>query len=368
MNSRTICCKLHITEQIQEAFQETSVAFSEACNFVLKGAIEEVTNNAIKLHHLFYAKIREIFNLSANLAVRVIRRVASCLTRLKGKRKAPKLFKPKSVDYDSKIFTFKEENGTVSLTTTRGRVRVPMILGEHQRSALKGQKPTAATLINKVGVWYIHIVIEHPTNPFPGKNVMGIDLGIVNIATTSTEFQEKGQSRQLFKQKRSIVRASLQSKGTRGAKKILKKLSGYENRRIKYENHVLSKKLIEEAKRHECGIIRMEQLKDVRSRTKTWNKHLNRMTAGWSFYQLQQFVEYKAAEAGIVIEYVNPAYTSQTCHQCFKLGSRKGELFSCTTCGEKHADVNASRVIALGGALVNAPGLAATKLAKSFRL
>ena len=90
-----------------------------------------------------------------------------------------------------------------------------------------------------------------------------------------------------------------------------------------------------------------------------WDKHRNRMVAGWSFYQLQQFVKYKAATYGMTIELINPAYTSQTCHRCLKLGSRQGELFSCKTCGEKHADVNASRVIALGGALVNAPELAA---------
>jgi transposase len=94
----------------------------------------------------------------------------------------------------------------------------------------------------------------------------------------------------------------------------------------------------------------MERLTDIRSKTKTWNKHLNRMVAGWSFYQLQNFVEYKAAAFGISVEYVNPAYSSQTCHQCFNLGSRKGERFNCLTCGEQHADVNASHVIALGGA------------------
>lgn len=359
MNTRTICCKLRTTALIQETFQETSIAFSDACNFVLKGASEEKTHNAIKLHHFFYVKIRELFGLSANLAVRAIRRVASNLTRLKGKRKAPKLFKPKSIDYDSKIFTFKEEKEVVSLTTTRGRVQVPMILGERQRIALKGQNPTAATLINKAGVWYIHMVVEYPSDPSPGKKVMGLDLGITNIVTSSTDFREEGQSRQIFKQKRASIRASLQSKGTPGAKKLLKKLSGYEKRRIKLDNHVLAKKIVEEAIRHECGTIRMEQLKGIRSRTKTWNKHLNRMVAGWSFYQLQEFVEYKAAKAGIVVEYINPAYTSQTCHQCLKLGSRKKELFSCTTCGDQHADINASRVIALGGAPVNAPKLAA---------
>ena len=129
------------------------------------------------------------------------------------------------------------------------------------------------------------------------------------------------------------------------------KLSGYEKRKIRHENHVLSKKLVEEAKRHNCGTIRMELLKDIRNKTRTWNKHLNRMVAGWSFYQLQQFLKYKAAASGIIVELINPAYTSQTCHQCLKLGSRTGELFNCLTCGEKHADVNASHVIALGGAV-----------------
>ena len=93
----------------------------------------------------------------------------------------------------------------------------------------------------------------------------------------------------------------------------------------------------------------MEQLKGVRDKTKKWDKHQNRQTAGWSFYQLQQFVVYKATAIGICVEFVHPAYTSQTCHQCLKLGSRRGEHFNCLTCGEQHADVNASHVIALGG-------------------
>jgi putative transposase len=211
------------------------------------------------------------------------------------------------------------------LNTTKGRIRIPMLLGEHQRRALRGKNPTSATVINKGGVWYIHIVVEFEGEAKSGNGIMGIDVGINNIATTSTGMRIEGRVRQEFKQKRAKVRASLQSKGKQSTKKVLKKLSGYENRRIKHENHVLSKQLVEEAKRHNCGIIRMEQLKNIRGRTKTWNKHLNRMVAGWSFYQLQQFVTYKAVAVGISVELVNPAYTSQTCHQCLKLGSRNGE-------------------------------------------
>lgn len=350
MNIRTICCKLMTTPAAADALVETSQRFSDACNHVLKISVKEETNNAIKLHKLCYTDVRKGFGLSANLAVRSIRRVVSCMTKLKGNRKRPKEFKPKSIDYDARIFSYKEVSESVSLTTTRGRISIPMLLGEHQRKALIGQNPTSATVINKAGVWYIHITVEFEGESRQGDGVLGIDLGVDNIATASTGLIIEGKTRQEFKKKRAKVRASLQSKGKKSTKKVLKKLSGYESRRIKQENHVLSRQLVEEAKRHNCGVIRMEQLKDIRCRTKTWNKHLNRMVAGWSFYQLQQFVTYKAIALGIVVELINPAYTSQTCHQCLNLGSRNGERFNCLTCGEQHADVNASHVIALGGA------------------
>ncbi len=318
METRTICCKLLTTPIIADALKETSKSFSDACNHVLKIALEEKTHNAIKLHKLCYRPIREWFGLSSNLAIRAIRRVVSCLTRLKGKRKRPKEFRPKSIDYDARIFSYREQEETVSLTTMRGRIRIPMILGERQRSFLKGQNPTSATVINKAGIWYIHIVVEFTPESPSGDGVMGVDLGINNIATTSTGLRIEGKRRQDFKQKRAKVRASLQSKGKPSTKKVLKKLSGYETRKMKHENHVLSKQIVEEAKRHHCGVIRMEQLKDIRKRTKTWNKHLNRMVAGWSFYQLQQFVQYKATALGIAVEFVNPSYTSQTCHRCLR--------------------------------------------------
>lgn len=349
METRTICCKLATTKPISSALKETAEVFSDACNHILKIAIKEKTHNAIELHKLCYKEVRSIFGLSSNLSIRAIRRVVACMTRLKGKRKAPKFFKPKSIDYDVRIFTYREREETVSITTTRGRIHIPLILGDRQRESLKGKNPTAATVINKRGIWYIHIVIEFIPNSCNGNNTMGIDLGIKNIVATSNGTLIDGKSRSEFKKKKVQVRASLQSKGTRGARKVLKRISGKEKRRIRHENHVLSKELIEEAKRHECGTVRMEQLKGIREKTKTWNKHLNRMIAGWSFYQLQQFVKYKARAFSISVELIDPAYTSQTCHFCLSLGSRKGDRFNCLTCGEQHADVNASRVIAIGG-------------------
>ena len=100
---------------------------------------------------------------------------------MKGKRKQPKKFSPKSIDYDARIFSYREKEEAVSLTTVKGRIRVPMVLGEHQRKSLKGQNPTSATVIKKGKDWYIPIAVEFSAVPIDGNGVMGIDLGINRV-------------------------------------------------------------------------------------------------------------------------------------------------------------------------------------------
>src|SRR5205085_129460 len=141
MKTYTVCCKLATTPAIAEALKETSQRYADACNYLLKASIDQKTSNAITLHKLCYAKVREIFGLSANLTVRAIRRVCAMRTRLKGKRKSPKLFKPKSIDYDARIFSYKQQDKTISLKTIRGRIKCPLILGKYQQKALTDQNP-----------------------------------------------------------------------------------------------------------------------------------------------------------------------------------------------------------------------------------
>lgn len=352
MSTLTICCKLITNTCLEVDFQMTCEAFAAACNDILAISLEQKTHGALDLHRLCYNNIREKFSLSANLAIRAIRRVSSSFA----KKKKPRWFRPTSISYDARIFTFREEDFSISLKTLQGRKRVFLDIGEYQKKALVGQKPTSATLVRRGKTWYFNISIERQNLSITGQ-AMGIDLGLRNIAYTNTGLSFSGEQRQTFKQKQARVRASLQSKNTKGAKRRLKRLSGYESRRIRHENHILSKQLVEEAKRHNVGIIRMEQLKAIREKTKVWNKHRNRMMAGWSFYQLQQFVEYKAKIAGISVEYVCPAYTSQTCHLCDCLGKRTEDIFNCVTCGKSPADLNAAWMIAKGGVFVNRPKL-----------
>lgn len=345
---------MYPTPTMIESLTTTCAAFASACNMTLALAIHDNESNKLRLQKTAYYKIREQFRLSANLAIQVVRRVAGAMVAAKSRSAKPTIFRPTSIAYDARIFAYRENDETVSLTVIGGRIHVPLILGDFQRRALTGKKPTAATIMHKGKRWFAHIVVEdEDAGPVDGP-ALGVDMGIRNTATTSTGTLHEGQSRRQFKEARGRIRASLQSKNTPGAKRVLRRLSGYETRRIRHENHVLSSRIIAEAVKAHCGTIRMERLTHIRQRCKIRNRHTNRMMSGWSFGQLQMFIEYKAKHAGLVVEYVDPAYTSQTCPRCGQRGTRRQDVFRCTTCGVMHADVVGALNIA-GGGVVNRP-------------
>jgi predicted transposase len=242
---------------------DTCESFANACNDALAVAVQRNISNNIKLHHACYTDIRKNHGLSANLAVRAIRRVSAAMTRAKRYGGKPRAFRPASVDYDARIFAFREGDETVSLTVMGGRIHVPLLLGAYQREALRGSRPTAAVLTRSRNQYSIHLIIEDADQLPPGDGAMGIDCGIRNTAATHHGTLHEGQSRQRYKEKRAAVRASLQSKGTRGARRVLRRLSSRESRHIRHENHVLSKALVSEAQMHQCGTIRLEKLSGI---------------------------------------------------------------------------------------------------------
>ena len=66
-----------------------------------------------------------------------------------------------------------------------------------------------------------------------------------------------------------------------------------------------------------------------------------------SFFTLQRMVERRARKRGILVMYVNPAYTSTRCCRCGEFGRRFRKRFECPHCGfVLHADVNAAFNIA----------------------
>jgi len=363
MARRTIRCKMIATRSIDEALNKTAIAFADACNQILAKAQELKTSNKIKLHHEAYRQTKYVTGLTANLVARAIARVCGAIKTAAKKKRMVKFFKPSSINYDARIFEYRERDETVSISAIDGRMHIPLVIGEYQRLALKGKKPTFATVLLSGKTWYINIVVyeERLDSKSDPGSCLGVDLGLNNIAVTSSGKFFDGTDVQTYKAKRARVRASLQSKRSAGAKKVLHRLSGKESRHIRNVNHVASKQIVDEADKGGYGMIRLEKLTNIRTRTKTFSKHLNRMVGGWSFGQLQTFIGYKADQKGIEVEFVDPAFTSQTCCICFSRGVRTGRSFVCSTCGETDADLNAAKVIAAGGVPVNAPKIAGIK-------
>jgi IS605 OrfB family transposase len=338
--------KLHPSPEQADALRRTRERANAACNYISECAWESKTFRQFDLHKLCYREVRERFGLAAQVTVRCISKVAD---GYKLDRNRQRRFHPLgSIAYDARILAYHVTESTASVWSLDGRLLICFACGERQRELLVNQKGES-DLVFRRGHWYLLATCAVPDAKPASGPAMGVDLGIRNTAATSHGTLYSGAARQQFKEKRHKVRASLQSRNNRRARKALRKQSGRERRRITWENHNLSKAIVAEAEGTQCGTIRMERLAGIRQRCKIWNKHSNRMVAGWSFAQLRAFIAYKATRSGIKIECVEPAYTSQTCATCGTLGVRRGDVFACTTCGKVHADSNAAVNIARGG-------------------
>ena len=354
---RTLSCKLVVPPPVAARIDATLEAFAQACNFVADWGNEHKKHRQYDLHKGCYRDIRERFGLSANLAVRAIARVAPRLANAKTRHSR---FKPTSIDYDARIFKLDVSSETVSLRLIEGRCILALALGDFQRERLAGQSPTSATLKKgRKNRYYLDVQVKEEAPPTQdADDTLGVDLGIRHIATDSAGHQFQGQDLADYRQHRANVRARLQAKADTGSKqtrktcrRALKRLSGRERRHQKRINHEISKQLVAYAKKHGLAIV-FEVLKGIRDRCR-FHKGQRRALHSWAFYQLQQFVEYKAQSAGGRVLHVDPRYTSKTCADCLHVGVRRQDDFSCKNCGQRsHADFNAARNIARFGLAV----------------
>jgi putative transposase len=175
---------------------------------------------------------------------------------------------------------------------------------------------------------------------------IGIDRNatkhIAVCALPTGKILKLGKSAQHIHNKYKYIRKQLQQKGKY---KKVKTIKNRESRIVININHKIASKVVHTAKENGWG-IKLEKLEGIR-KTKKQNKSFKGTLHSWSFYQLQMFLEYKAKLFGIPVVYVNPQYTSQTCHKCGVIGKRTKKEFYCTECGVvEHADVNASFNIA----------------------
>lgn len=368
----TVSCKLNVDAQQHLKIEELLKAFADACEYVNR-TIDEKLTNEVAMQSLCYHDVRARFGLSAQLAIHAIRRVSGNRKTSKKDGKPVKSFTPTSATYDARTFSFREKDWTVSLTLLGGRERFTLHIGNYQLGLLKGQKPKTATLCKrKDNSYYLNIQLEsEPPKPEDTTSVIGCDLGRTDIVVTSDGDKFSGKEITLVRNHYANLRANIQQKASRGTRssrrrcrELLKRLSGKERRFQELVNHTISRRIVTKAKASKQAIA-LEDLTGIRERTNQMprTKKERRLSNSWAFYQLRQFLTYKAIKYGVKLLIVDPRYTSQTCHNCNHIHPAKGESYRngksficghCGWCGD--ADLNGAKNISALGVVVNQPG------------
>jgi IS605 OrfB family transposase len=354
----TIKAKLNPTDEQRQALSATMERFNEACNYVSSLSFQEQTFGKRTLQKQHYRYIRDNYGLSAQLAVRAIAKVSESY-RGKGHRQEPHTFKPHSaVVYDQRILSFKALD-LVSILTLEGRKLIPLSIGAYaqlEQRRVRGQ----ADLVLQKGVFYLCVVVEVEEDTlYNAEGCLGVDLGLVNIATTSDGQHFSGDNADSVRTRYTKLEAALQSKGTKSAKRHLKRTSGKERKFKTNLNHCISKLIVGMAKDTKRAIA-LEDLTHIRSQVTVRNsgKAQRGRLGKWAFGQLRQFIDYKAQLNGISTFVVDPRNTSKQCSECGHIdkANRKTQSeFVCVACGRaENADINAAKNIA-SRAVVNQP-------------
>lgn len=346
--------KLLPTPEQATALQQTLAAANAACNQISQVAWDMRTFQKYALQKLTYGAVRAAYGLSAQLTIRCIAKVSNAYTLDK---RVQRMFRPHgSVAFDDRILSYRLDDHTISIWTREGRLRIPFVAGEHQMRYLPFRKGESDLVVRK-GKWYLLATCDIPDpDETDVDGVLGVDLGIVNLATDSDGNTYSGEQvdhkRQWYANRRKV----LQQVGTTSARRRLRKLSGKQRRFQKDTNHRISKQLVATAK-DSRRVLALEDLTHIRQRTERTVRKLqrNRMS-NWSFAQLRQFLAYKARMAGVSLVLVDSAYTSQRCCRCGYTSKQKRKRqarFCCQECGfAAHADVNAAHNIANRAAVI----------------
>jgi IS605 OrfB family transposase len=340
-----------------EMLKETLRAFNSACSWLAEKAFALKSANKIALQQMHYAEIRANFGLSAQMTVRAI--AQSCEAYKRDKTICPQFREFASMPFDERMMSFKGID-KVSLLTLQGRVIVPLVMGKYQADRFSNAKGQCDLVYREHdGKWFLLVTAEFPDGEeIELTDFIGIDLGINQLVTTSDGNSETGSEIDTVQKKYAKLRQILQHKAakqTRSRKRprsihrFLKRISKRVRHFKRHSNHVISKKIVQNAKDTNRNIA-IEDLKGIRGRCEARFRRFERARfSGWSFSELRQYIEYKAKLAGVSVLAIDPRNTSRRCNKCGHCGkeNRKSQAeFVCVECNHsENADINAAKNI-----------------------
>jgi IS605 OrfB family transposase len=358
---------------------DTMREYTRAFNISAEWGFANHTWNKVENHKATYREIRQCSALPSSLVQGARDCACEALKGVKCKT-LPKRKPFSAMRYNQRVIHVylpdrggdSITEGYITLATTAGRVKATYCVPEHYGQYLTWMVK-GSTISHRDGMFYLHVSME-TGNPalLSEVRMLGIDRGIVNIAVSSDNKFYNSKVVKNCRARYARLRAELQSKGTRSARRKLKRMSGRERRFVTDVNHCITKQIVET----EYTMFALEDLNSIRVQ-KRRGADANRKLNSWSFYQFEQFLRYKAEAFGKRVVLVDSRYTSQKCSRCghtYK-GNRNGPDFLCRKCGlHIHSDLNASRNIAhagissVGGQPVNLSDVAPSVAVTSPRL
>ena len=332
---KTIKLRLYVNAEQATMFKQMSEQYRQACNFVSQYIFDnEFELNSAKLNKVLYREVRYKFSLKSQLAQSTFRtataRYKTTQTQLVQKHKTlewlfkPVLFRRPQCDLvRDRDYSFVENSSLLSINTLDKRTKV-RFAGDFWAEYLDGSWSLGtAKLLNLKGIWYLHIPVTKNFEEFDkGKiqHVVGIDRGLRFLAVTYDEHgkTEFTRGKKILRKRHKFlkVRQQLQAKGTKSAKRVLQRLSGRENRWMSDINHCLSKTLV--LKYGSNTLFVLEDLTGISFEESNLNRGsiANNDLRSWAFYQLEQFLAYKAHAICSEVLKVSAKYTSQRCPKC----------------------------------------------------
>lgn len=284
---RTAVTRLSVTATQETLLEETFDEWCRGANIATEIGWNHAETSKRKLQSLAYETIRDDTELCSQHAIHACFQAAQALNgHVEADGQCTSGSKPTftapTIPYDANTMTVFDD-GTVSLSTTDSRIRPELVLPQssdgYQYQYLDNDEwsLTESRLTVRDGEYYLHLGFRKPeSKSAPStaecRTVLGVDLGLDNLAVTSTAHFEPG--RKLSHERRGFerVRRALQQTGTESARRTLRQRGRREARYNRDYLHRVANGIIDEAIRADCTHIAFEDLTGIRDSLPTNKK------------------------------------------------------------------------------------------------
>ena len=351
MVTRSYNIELLMSEECSEYWMCQLRAERDAYNRCAR-IVEEnaVPLNLKDMHAACYETLRAEFpQLAAQACVKTYKDALGALRsirRNKHKNAETPQKKTLSMKLDKRLYGRLSKDGiTLKCGSEHARRLVPFVMYDKAREMFDNFVAHDPLIFERCGRFFLSVPFEANERPCKDDIAVGVDLGMKRLFVTSegNMFSDKEYLKR--RRKARYLKRCLNKRGTKSARRHLKRLKRRESNLSKDMCYKATRALISST---EASVIVMEDLTKIKKTTaRTSEGHLrkrhNSALSQVPFFKLKEILTYKALLARKRVETVSPAYTSQTDSRTNKRdGERRGCRYVCSDGVVLDADFNAA--------------------------